>query len=154
MTDPLPQLVRTVALRHQPPGEAAHYDWMWTRTGALPGPDERVLTTFRLHAPPLEAGVSFEATRLPDHRARYLWYEGDIGRGRGVVTRVWASVARLIRDEPGGFLIETPDASGVISIEGRPAPCHTESSQERTYACVARRLDASEPWPVGPRTPA
>lgn len=72
---------RFVILRHELPPESArasHWDVMLEQGGALctwacdalPGPD-----------------VTVQATRLADHRADYLEYEGPVSGNRGTVTR-------------------------------------------------------------------
>ncbi|MEM7622909.1 MAG: hypothetical protein AAF235_06860 [Planctomycetota bacterium] len=105
-----------------------------TDPGSGAGPladDDRVLITYRTRDDPI-ASEAFDAQRLPDHRARYLWYEGPISGNRGVVQRVWrgestisgdlvivriahAMPARLVRQYRGGdvwrFLRKPPPIS-------------------------------------------
>lgn len=104
MTTPLH--VRSVALLHRPPDAPAHVDWMWAPRPDHVGDDERVLTTLRLPRAPLEMAGPFVALRLPDHRGRYLWFEGDLGRGLGTVERVWEGIATLIAQCDESFSIE------------------------------------------------
>ena len=68
---------RFVILRHDHP-DGLHWDLM-LETGD-------VLATWALDALP-EPGTSVEARRLPDHRTRYLDYEGPVSGNRGSVTR-------------------------------------------------------------------
>ncbi len=63
-----------------------HYDWMVQRSGMGPGAP---LLTFRVSERiDLGQSFSFEAERLPDHRAAYLDFEGPISGNRGEVRRV------------------------------------------------------------------
>jgi len=85
----------SVLLRHDTPGKPAHLDWMLERPGSgrsdpPPSDDERRLIAFRLGvaADPLRDDA-FAAHRIADHRAIYLHKQGDIGPGRGRVTRLW-----------------------------------------------------------------
>ena len=48
--------------------------------------------------PAFEAGeesIQFRAEAMPDHRLRYLIFEGDIGGGRGQVRQVGAGMCRI-----------------------------------------------------------
>ncbi|MDX2132686.1 MAG: hypothetical protein SFY69_11610 [Planctomycetota bacterium] len=81
---------RMVLLRHDLPDGSSHYDWM---IEATPGAER--LLTFRVSAridlarsDATSEMRTFRAERLPDHRRAYLEFEGDIGGGRGTVTRV------------------------------------------------------------------
>jgi len=85
----------TVFLRHELPDGTAHVDWLIAPEGVGSGPDDRVLMTWRISediAARLRSGgeqaIQFEAIRLPDHRYRYLDYEGPVGGGRGEVARL------------------------------------------------------------------
>lgn len=85
----------TVLLHHGLGDGSWHYDWLIARAEGA-GPDERVLVSFRVGERIDEAGISgFEATRLADHRAAYLAYEGPVSGGRGVVRRVASGTARI-----------------------------------------------------------
>ena len=98
MTAP-PPLTPTVALLHTLPSGAAHIDWLIAPSPAPNPPDSKCLLTLRL---PTEAigplGPNpgrWIATLIPDHRSRYLTYEGPIGAGadgedRGRVSRIWS----------------------------------------------------------------
>ena len=78
-----------VALRHTLPDGTSHIDLLIAPPRAPCDPIPERLLTYRLAANPLCSAKdhSFNAERLPDHRSRYLDYEGDIGGGRGRVTR-------------------------------------------------------------------
>lgn len=90
-------MTRTVLLRHDLPDGSSHLDWLIERPGCT---DEHRLIAFRLTEPPdCSASSEFLGTRLPDHRAHYLEYEGTISGDRGRVTRVAAGQARIERDE-------------------------------------------------------
>ncbi len=143
--------VRTVALRHTPDNGRAHIDWMWAPSPGLPGPDERVLTTLRLEKTPLDSGERFVAERIHDHRGRYLWFEGEIGRGLGSVERVWEGVARLLDQRADRFDIELFEGDNALRIEGRARVGHDASSESAMYDCVSRRIAPSTPPALGPR---
>ncbi len=76
---------RTVVLCHTLPDASWHLDWMLERDTD----DDHRLVTFSLHARPDEI-LTYQATarRLPDHRARYLDYQGSLNNARGSVTRL------------------------------------------------------------------
>jgi uncharacterized protein (DUF736 family) len=77
--------LRAVELAHHVPGGTDHIDWMFAADPDATGP----LITFRLPCPLASIdGAGRSVTRLPDHRVRYLEYEGDLGAGRGSVRRV------------------------------------------------------------------
>lgn len=58
-----------------------HWDFMLER--------EDHLITWRMHAEPAgRDACPISCTRINDHRKRYLDYQGPIGGGRGIVTRV------------------------------------------------------------------
>ena len=67
---------RYVILRHDWP--TPHFDLLLEADG--------VLKAWRLPAEPLP-GVTVPATLNADHRLHYLDYEGEVGGGRGTVTR-------------------------------------------------------------------
>ena len=147
-------IVRSVALLHTPDSGAgsAHVDWMWSPGPGRPDDDARVLTTLRLAAPPLECGAAFTAERLHDHRARYLWFEGAIGRGLGRVERLWTGAARLLEQTGDRFDIELADGLEIVRVEGCAEVVHHPSSQTTIYRCTAHRRVADASWGFGPRT--
>lgn len=70
---------RFVVLRHEQDGHH-HFDLM-IDTGAA-------LATWKMSEPPETIRVSpLDCVRLPDHRRRYLDYEGPLTENRGEVTR-------------------------------------------------------------------
>jgi hypothetical protein len=80
-------------LRHELPDGTWHYDWLIER------PDTPGLLTFRVDARPDDPGVTkLEGVRLPDHRAMYLDFEGEIKGGRGRVLRLAKGEARVFSD--------------------------------------------------------
>lgn len=100
---------RTVLLEHRLPGGDWHIDWLLDRDGRSP------LLTFRLprrqraalalpgagggcqllSIPPPSA---FTAERIPDHRRRYLDFEGPISGGRGSVRRIAEGEAEILAE--------------------------------------------------------
>lgn len=77
----------SVLLLHIPPGRQPHLDWLIPYPNATP---DHQLITFRLNRLPwdLPPGESLTATRIPDHRAVYLDYEGDLTESRGLIRRL------------------------------------------------------------------
>lgn len=144
-------LVRTVALLHTPDDGTVHVDWMWSPGPGLPAPDERVLTTLRLPAPPLECGASFIARRIHDHRARYLWWEGEIGRGLGRVRRLWSGVGYVMEQTGHRFDIQLSEADSVVRVVGQADPRHADSAEATIFRCTAHRVASQESWSIGPR---
>lgn len=90
---------RFVVLRHDPePGSTAERHW------DLMLEDASVLLTWALKQFP-ESGTFCNARRLPDHRVRYLDYEGSISGGRGEVVREESGTFEWQRRETAHFEI-------------------------------------------------
>lgn len=106
-----------VLLKHTLADGSFHYDWMFARS-VYAADDSRDLVTFRVSDRvdrPIADPV--RAERLPDHRAIYLRFEGDIGGGRGAVSRVAQGECSIDRDEPGEFRARARwDAGGWLTI--------------------------------------
>ena len=99
---------RWVLLRHDLPDASWHYDWMLERPGAVAG---SALITFRVLERPDDPRVwEMHAERLPDHRAVYLDYEGEVSGGRGRVTRIAAGSCLVMRDDEQEFSVHMLDA--------------------------------------------
>lgn len=94
---------RWVLLRHELPDRSWHYDWMIEQEG------NQRLVCFRvtMRVDELTPGARFDGERLADHRRAYLEYEGEIGGGRGRVTRVAAGECDgwCERDGGGGVVM-------------------------------------------------
>ncbi len=82
--------MRTVLLRHVLPDGSEHFDWL-----TQPAPDAPLVAFRVVERIDLPECTAFTAQRIPDHRAVYLEYEGEISGGRGRVTRVAAGTATL-----------------------------------------------------------
>lgn len=100
-------MTRAVLLRHDLPDGSAHLDWLIERP--TPGVEHR-LVAFRLPlasppAPLDPAGVTFSASRLPDHRAVYLDHLGPVSGGRGTLSRVAAGRGEILRELPSHILL-------------------------------------------------
>ena len=98
---------RAVILKHTLPGGSWHFDWLLQTTD---DPESRLLTFRSGHHRPDRVG-SFDADRLPDHRAIYLDYEGPISEGRG-------EVARISTGEICEFALSDESCSAVIVYPG------------------------------------
>jgi len=86
--------LRQVLLLHEPPSEPPHFDWMLE----LPVPREYRLITFRTRR--RVDGLlcaDLDLPRLPDHRARYLDFQGLIDDARGSVRRIATGQVLRIR---------------------------------------------------------
>lgn len=79
-------MTRTVQLQHDLPDGTSHVDWMLEWSACEPGQ----LVSIRLETPlnTLEKGTFLPGTRLKDHRAAYLEYEGPLSNDRGHVRRL------------------------------------------------------------------
>jgi hypothetical protein len=95
---------RTVQLRHHLPDGSDHVDWMLARDE----PPESPLVTFRLarRVDELAPADHLPAERLPDHRTRYLTYEGPISGDRGCVSRITSGSIRAWIEVDGGWELE------------------------------------------------
>lgn len=90
---------RTVLLEHTTPDGGVHLDWLIER----PGIDaEHRLIAFRCTDDPTTRSA-WVGERLPDHRARYLEYEGPISGNRGSVRRVWSKPCVLQTEAADGL---------------------------------------------------
>jgi len=77
---------RAVILLHTRPSGDAHFDWLIDQPDV---PSEHRLISLRCDIRPDLADLEpFKATRLQDHRALYLDYEGDLTKNRGSVSRL------------------------------------------------------------------
>ena len=83
-------------------GEGSHYDLMIEH-----GPDAP-LATWRVGVLPgdLPRGGAAEATAMPDHRRRYLDYEGPISGDRGTVEIADAGKAAVAVESAGRWEVE------------------------------------------------
>lgn len=79
----------TKLLRHTPPGEASHFDWLVVLDGSVPAPEERAVPCVRLskRLDLAEAGDLLEGVRLAPHRGHYLRLDApcELSGGRGLV---------------------------------------------------------------------
>ena len=88
-------MARMVLLEHVLPDGTGHFDWLIEPRGLRPtsyteplDPDAKVLISFRV-TERIDAtnADTFIAIRLPDHRRKYLNFEGEISPGKGFVRR-------------------------------------------------------------------
>jgi hypothetical protein len=113
-----PAMPRFVVLHHQmPPGgsRATHWDLMLEPEGDAAR--ERRLATWALDREP-QLGATIAATRLADHRAAYLEYEGEVSGNRGHVTRWDAGdyVAAATADEQLALQISGAKLRGKVTL--------------------------------------
>jgi len=96
---------RAVILKHTLADGSSHFDWMIEIPGCS---DERRLLSFRCDDRPdlWVPDQLFHVEQLPNHRAHYLDFQGDIGDGRGEVIRIAAGVCSGFRgDVDNGELV-------------------------------------------------
>ena len=111
-----------VILLHTRPGGDSHFDWLTARdtSGAAPLLAYRVGVRLDRTPPP-----AFDAERLPDHRPRYLGYEGRLdpkaGVDRGDVRRLARGVAAVERADERGAVVLVDWGAGPLRCEGAPA---------------------------------
>lgn len=99
---------RWVLLKHDMPDGTWHYDWMLQRPGS--GMNEPLIT-FRVNERPDDPRVwEMAAERLPDHRAAYLEYEGEVTGGRGRVRRIAQGACLVMQDDGNEFRVHMLDA--------------------------------------------
>lgn len=75
---------------------SVHYDWMF-----LIG--DKLCTWSTVVVGSLTKDTCIDAVRLPDHRAAYLDFQGDIGGDRGTVAQVARGTFALIEDSDDRF---------------------------------------------------
>jgi len=99
---------RAVILNHTLTDGTIHFDWMIEFPGC---PDEHRLLSFRCDERPdlWVPDQLFHVEQLPNHRAHYLDFQGDIGGNRGEVIRVTSGVC-------SGFRGDIDDGELVIQI--------------------------------------
>ncbi|MGC8625097.1 MAG: DNA polymerase ligase N-terminal domain-containing protein [Phycisphaerae bacterium] len=86
--------IRFAILKHVRDSDV-HWDLL------LQNPDHPRLATWQIRIEPVAwQSRAIVAIRLPDHRAVYLDYEGEISSGRGRVTRVDGGLIELLRYDP------------------------------------------------------
>jgi hypothetical protein len=139
-----------VVLRHELNDGSWHYDLLLQQASTLSAPttptsqtshhnpDARNLVAFRLA--PAAAGTSPTltlargvvlaatgtdrphalATRMPDHRAHYLAFEGAIPGDRGTVKRVAQGTCTLLQIEPDFLRVRIAwNAEPIVTLEAR-----------------------------------
>ena len=102
--------------------EPAHYDWMFQVGQSL-----RTWATEPIESLLQEGEI--DATALPDHRLKYLQFEGDIGGQRGSVKSIVRGDYSLIQQDEEQFCVI---ASWVMSdgeIQSRPLKFYRSSSR-------------------------
>lgn len=128
---------RSALLRHTLPDRSAHFDWLIERPATTDGisPEHRMLT-FRCETDPRDAArqsaPDWVGTRLPDHRAHYLDYEGPVSGNRGTVRRVWRAPCQLLETTDTQIRVLLWAPTGHNPAETVPSPItlrHAESDR-------------------------
>lgn len=136
--------LRYALLRHECPADyrdGPHWDLMLERPGVK---QEHRLATWSLLALPEPwadlLGLSEAASRtpapatgLPDHRAKYLAYEGLVGGGRGEVSRCAGGELRWLEDAADRVAVGLLDGVLAGSLELRR---HAEARWELSVASL------------------
>ena len=113
-----PLASRSVLLRHDLPDGSSHFDWMMQRAGPVVG--EGRLVTFRVSVP-IQDAAAFDAERIPDHRAIYLDYEGEVSGGRGQVRRECLAVCNILVETERSFIVDIAfSGHEPVRLEGTP----------------------------------
>lgn len=88
------QPTHTVVLRHTLQDGTSHFDWLIEIPNRF---DEHRLRSFRSESDPTlwHSGQLFPVEQLPEHRARYLSYEGAISENRGSVLRAARGICEM-----------------------------------------------------------
>jgi hypothetical protein len=128
------KLIPTVQLRHELPDGEQHIDWLIAQdpAGSMP------LITWRLarRVDELHAGFSMPAERRPDHRPRYLRYEGPLSGDRG----------RVRREAVGEITTST------VSLQNLQSACVIEVAWKKHGAILVQHLsltpNSPENWIV------
>jgi hypothetical protein len=107
---------RTVLLRHDQPDGSWHVDWLID----VPGDNQDRVPTFRMPKSPLSGERDLLAERLDDHRRHYLDYEGDIGGGRGRVSRLASGVVLSAEGWPGATVLIVDLGDGPVQWRAVP----------------------------------
>lgn len=91
-----------------------------SEAGPGAGDEDRSLLAFRVRVRVDDPSVgSFGAEAMPDHRRRYLWYEGEIAGGRGCVLRVAEGVCNVLRRTADELGVEVDFAGRRRVLRGR-----------------------------------
>lgn len=88
-----------------------HLDWFFQQTRDNSLPLKTLATSVVLAASP-----QIEATLLPDHRVRYLDYDGEVSGNRGCVQRLVTGTYETIKSDTTQFIIRVVNAS-IIDLE-------------------------------------
>lgn len=124
-------MLRFVLLRHDCPADyrdGPHWDLMLERPDTA---EEHRLATWSLLALPAgwsepqasdqePASKTIKATKLPDHRAHYLAYEGPVSGNRGSVARVAGGRVEWLEASDSLYRFRLSDNSrmaGLITLE-------------------------------------
>lgn len=91
-----------------------------------------------------EAGESYEAERIGDHRRVYLVYQGELTDGRGEVQRIDAGVATVVSWQEGTILLDLEMVGFVGRVEiiedgGHPGTKASPGFRGATVRVLERR---------------
>jgi len=131
------RLCGTALLRHTPPDDAPHFDWLVVLDGRVPAEEDRSVPCMRLRRrlDLAESGMDLHAESLPPHRGLYLALAAprSLSGGRGLVEPIRRGEVLAVRPGQDGCTIdlrwrETRDGEGVlpetdmrVRLDGRPS---------------------------------
>src|SRR5687768_5439855 len=119
-------LCRYAVLHHSGAEGEPHYDFLFETS------ETSSLVTFRLPEWPL-TGDTHPATKLRDHRRIYLTFEGDIGGGRGHVSRVAEGAVDVVQQN-SRWILNHPDGRGFLRFEPLGASAENDAWQVTTWS--------------------
>ena len=123
------ELARFALLKHATP-DGLHWDLL-LETAPGTDPDEPALLAFSFSGDRPPAGAGETATRLRDHRRRYLFFEGELDGGRGRVRRFDAGVRRLVAGTDASRALELDLHGRQLAGRFRLAPAADDPAQAR-----------------------
>ncbi|EMI54619.1 hypothetical protein [Rhodopirellula sallentina] len=106
-----------------------HLDWFFQQS-----PDEALPVKTLATSVALAGSTQIEATLLPDHRVRYLDYDGEVSGNRGCVQRLVTGTYETIKTDARQFTIGAVKTSIIDlddQVEYEPSAAEIQSSLHR-----------------------
>ena len=120
----MPPVHQAVILKHTLPDGSSHFDWMIDQPELV---IENRLLTWRCQDRPDQPRLDqLVAIQLPNHRAKYLDYQGEISRSRGSVIRVAQGIVDSLVYTPESIEVMIKWEHSTVGYQG----CSIESSKE------------------------